>query len=140
MEAGHLRDTVSTMRLVLRTFGSMILSSIAVSTLVLAVLSAGHWYGFRDAFVTIAISFQFVIGFSALGLFVLMPLVMLLNRRGVFFRQALLTLTIVGAVIGWLMLLLLPFVSAWLGAIAGAVTAALWVVTNRGVFQRPTRA
>ena len=128
------------MQVVFRTVGSLTLSCIAISLMVLAVLSDGHWYGMRDAFATGAVLLPFVVGFSAIGLFALMPLVRLLNRSRAPFPQALSTLTIVGAALGWLMLFLLPFVSAWVGAVAGAVTAALWAVTNRSVFRRPTVA
>jgi hypothetical protein len=106
--------------------------------MVLAVWSDGHWSGLRDAFLTVAVLFPFVVGFSAIGLFALMPLVRLFNRRGVPAPQALSALAIVGAGLGCLLLFLLPFVSAWLGAVAGALTVALWAFTNPGVFRRTT--
>jgi hypothetical protein len=126
------------MRLVLSTLCSLILSSVAVSFMVLASLNQGVWRDFHDTFLFVATVLPFVVGFSAVGLFVLMPLAMLLIRRGLSFSQALPIFTIVGAGLGYLMLLWLPL-SSWLGAVAGGVTGAIWAVANRRIFPSAIR-
>ncbi len=129
------------MRLILRTLGGLTLSSVAISLMVLATWNGSDWHGVRDTSLSVAVLLPFVAGFSAIGLFVLMPLAILLIRRRTSFTQSLLAFVIVGAGLGWLMLFWLPVIAAtWLGAVAGAVTAAIWVAANRSFFRRATRA
>jgi hypothetical protein len=105
--------------------------------MVLVTWNGLDWHGVRDALLTIAVLLPFVAGFSAIGLFVLMPLAILLIRHQAPFTQSLLAFVIVGAGLGWLMLFWLPLITAtWLGAVAGAITAAIWVAANRGFFRR----
>src|SRR6476619_5099366 len=127
------------MRLVLRTLGSLAISSAVMSLVTLAVLNGWDWRGPSDTLVFVATVFPFVVCCSALGLLVLMPLARLLARWGASFAQALLTLPIFGAGPGWLMIYSFPLVSASLGAIAGALTAATWTLANRDNFRSAAR-
>lgn len=68
--------------------------------------------------------------FSALGLLLLQPIVRLIQKRRLPFGLALATLTAAGAVVGWIFLLWMSK-SAWIGAAAGAATAAIWFIFNR---------
>lgn len=129
------------MRLILKTLGGLIVSSIIIALMLLATSNGMDWQGPRDTLTSVVVFFPFVAGFSALGLFILMPLAMLLARRKASIPLSLLTLVFTGSVLGWLMLLLMPFIAAsWLGAVAGAITAAVWVTANRSFFWREIRA
>jgi len=74
--------------------------------------------------------FVAVVLFSAVGMLVLQPIVWLIRKRRLSLGLALATLTAAGAVAGGILLLWMPK-SAWMGAAAGAATAAVWFTFNR---------
>lgn len=129
------------MRLILKTLGGLIVSSIVITLMLLATWNGMDWQGPRDTLTSVVVFFPFVAGFSGLGLFVLMPLAMLLIQYKASILLSLLALVFAGSVLGWLMLLLMPIIAAsWLGAVAGAITSAVWVTANRSFFWHEIRA
>jgi hypothetical protein len=127
------------MRLVSRTLSSLALSSIAITLtiLVTASLGSGSWHTSRGDLQFVALLLVTVVGYSALGLLLLMPLALLLVRRRVSLAIAIASLNIAGASLGLLMLSWVP--RTWIGAIAGAATVTLWVIFNRQLFQPATQ-
>lgn len=129
------------MRLVTRTLSSLALSSVAITLILLVIPSSGagtwrtSWGDLRFA----ALLLVTVVGYSALGLLLLMPLALLLVRRRVSLTMAIASLIVAGASLGLLMLSWVPR-NNWVGAIAGAATVTLWAMFNRQLFQPATRA
>ena len=79
--------------------------------------------------------FRMVLGFSALGLCLLLPIAWLLQKQRVPSGIALAVLLICGAILGWLLLAWVPK-NSWIGALAGVATAAIWFAFNRREFRQ----
>ena len=84
-------------------------------------------------------NFVTVVGFSAVGILFLQPIVWLIRRWRVPIGLALATVTVAGADVGWLMLSWVAK-DAWIGGAAGGATAAVWFGFNWDSFGSHTEA
>ena len=127
------------MRTTLKSLVALLISTTLVTVGLLFVQLATNPYA-SDAVSATMLLFVVVLGFSAIGLFLLLPLAILLIRRRARFQNSILTLAIAAVPLGYILLALIADQNRWVGSAAGALTVASWSILNRELFPSAVKA
>jgi hypothetical protein len=121
------------MMTMLKSIGALLISTtlITAGLNIVALATNPHLSGALGATMFV---FLIVLGFSALGLFLLLPLAILLVRRRVRFQISIVTLAIAAVPLGYIVIALIAVDNRWVGSVAGALTASSWTFLNRELF------
>lgn len=117
----------------LKSIGALLISTTLI-TAGLIVVELGTNSHLSGALGATMFLFLIVLGFSALGLFLLLPLAILLIRRRARFQISIVTLAIAAVPLGYILIALIAVDNRWVGSVAGALTAASWAFVNRELF------
>jgi hypothetical protein len=112
-----------------QTLISLSVSSAAISVALLGLVRLGPPINGSDMVGTLLLTFVIVLGFSALGMLLLLPVAWLLTRSALSPPVAIGALLLAAAALGWLLLAWVPE-NSWIGGVAGAITAAIWCAFN----------
>lgn len=115
----------------LKSVASLLISTAVITTGVVVVeLSSEPHLAGSDIFGAAMMLFLIVLGFSALGLFLLLPLAILLIRNRATYDTSTVALAILAAPIGYILLACVADQNRWVGGVAGAITMLSWSMLN----------